>query len=76
MTMHEYEEINCPNCGTGNEVLVWSTINAQVSPQDKAALLNASINLSTCRQCKTEVLIDRPLLYHDMEIRYMARPMG
>ena len=72
MTLHMYQEIDCPHCGAKDEVLVWSTINAQVSPEDKAALLNANINMLMCNQCKIKTFLDRPLLYHDMEIGYMA----
>jgi len=72
MTLHRYREIQCPECSAKDEVLVWDTINAQVNPEAKAALLNGKINMFTCPQCKKAFSLDRPLLYHDMQIGYMA----
>jgi ssDNA-binding Zn-finger/Zn-ribbon topoisomerase 1 len=72
MTIYRYEEIVCPDCGATNEVMVWSTINAQVSPEARKALLNGEINIVACCQCKNRILLGRPLLYHDMQIGYMA----
>ncbi len=72
MTLHRYMEIKCPNCSAEDEALVWDTINAQVNPEAKTALLNGKTNLFVCPRCRTASFIDRPLLYHDMQIGYMA----
>ena len=72
MTMHRYEEVDCPVCGAKAEGLAWDTINAQVSPEAKAALLKGETNLFTCSKCRKAFFLDRPLLYHDMQIGYMA----
>ena len=72
MTVHKYKEIQCPDCSAKYEALIWDTINAQVSPEAKTALLNGKTNMFTCPQCKKAFLLDRPLLYHDMQIGYMA----
>ncbi len=72
MTIHRYTDIDCPDCGAKDEALLRDTINAQVSPEAKAALLNGETNLFVCRKCRKAFIMDRPLLYHDMEIGYMA----
>lgn len=72
MTIHRYEKRECPVCSAKNRVLVWDTTNAQVNPEAKAALLNGETNLYICRACGKCFLMDKPLLYHDMEIGYMA----
>ena len=72
MTLHRYKEIQCPDCSAKDEVLVWDTINAQVNPEAKAALLNGKTNLFVCPRCRRAFFLDRPLLYHDMQIGYMA----
>jgi len=72
MTIHRYEKMECPVCSAKNRVLVWDTINAQVNPEAKASLLNGETNLFICRACGKCFLMDKPLLYHDMEIGYMA----
>ncbi len=72
MTLHRYKEIQCPDCSAKDEVIVLDTINAQVSPEAKTALLEGKTNLFACPRCRTAFFLDRPLLYHDMQIGYMA----
>jgi hypothetical protein len=72
MTMKRDMEVDCPNCGTSNLILVWQTINAQVSPEAKAGLLGGEINVFRCRLCEQVITVDRPLLYNDMENKFMV----
>ena len=58
--------MQCPRCGIKSEVEIWDTINAQVSPEAKGALLEGEINVYRCDICKFEAGISIPLLYHDM----------
>lgn len=70
MTIKRDMEIDCPNCGTSNLILVWDTVNAQVSPEAKAGLLRGEINVFRCRLCEEMITIDKPLLYNDMENKF------
>jgi hypothetical protein len=72
MTIKMEIEIDCPNCGANNLTLVWKTINAQLSPEAKTALLCGEINISCCRLCKKTFNIEASLLYNDMENRFMV----
>lgn len=72
MTIRRHIEVACPNCGVSNQVLVWDTINAQVSPEAKTALLCGEINVLVCQGCKQTCGIEKSLLYHDMENKFMV----
>jgi len=72
MTMKRHIELYCPNCGVKNQILIWDTINAQISPEDKTALLNGKVNRFICKKCEGIVSIEKSLLYNDMENKFMA----
>jgi hypothetical protein len=72
MTIKRDMEVDCPNCGTSNLILVWDTINAQVSPEAKAGLLRGEINVFRCRLCEQVITLDKPLLYNDMDSKFMV----
>jgi hypothetical protein len=72
MTIKRELEMDCPNCGANNLILVWDTINAQVSPEAKTGLLRGEINVFRCRLCEEMITVDKPLLYNDMENRFMV----
>ena len=60
-------EVKCPYCGVNNQTSVWNTINAQLNPDEKTALLNGDINVFTCPKCAKNVFVDKKLLYQDTE---------
>jgi len=72
MTIMRLEKIKCPGCGEINEVKVWDSINAQVSPKAKDALLHGGIHVFTCAGCGKTNRIGNPLLYHDMQNRFLV----
>jgi hypothetical protein len=72
MTIKRHIEKNCPSCGASNRVLVWDSINAQVSPEAKVALLCGEINVFACQLCKKTFNVEKSLLYHDMENKFMV----
>jgi hypothetical protein len=72
MTMKRDMEVDCPNCGTSNLILVWETINAQISPEAKAGLLRREVNVFRCRLCEQVITVDKPLVYNDMENKFMV----
>jgi predicted RNA-binding Zn-ribbon protein involved in translation (DUF1610 family) len=72
MTIKRYIEEDCPDCGAKNHILVWDTINAQVSPEAKAALVCGEINVFTCQRCEKTFNVQKSLLYHDMENKFMV----
>ena len=72
MTIKRYEEIDCPNCGASNNILIWDSINAQLNPEAKTALLCGEINVFACERCGNTARIEKGLLYHDMESKFMV----
>jgi len=72
MTIKREIEIDYPNCGTNNLMLVWDTINAQLSPEAKTAMLRGEIHVFRCRLCEQTFNVDKSLLYNDMENKFMV----
>ena len=64
-------EIGCPNCGASNRVLVWDTINTELSREAKIALLHGEINLLRCQRCQKSFNVETSLLYNDVENKFM-----
>ena len=67
MSMKRVMAIECPRCSSQREVMVWSTINIQLSPEVKEELLEAKTNLFQCEMCSFEQTVPVALMYHDME---------
>ena len=64
--------LDCPKCGQTKEVMVLSSLNADVSPEARLRLLEGTINLFECEACEESFVIDAPLLYHDMSRRFFG----
>lgn len=79
MSIMTEEIISCPECDTENSVILWSTINVKISPEAREALLDGKINIIACNGCDKEILVERSLLYHDMDnefcVWYFPYPM-
>lgn len=58
--------------------MVWSSLNADVTPEARVRLLEGKINVSECEACDETFMIDAPLLYHDMSRRFLIQyyPFG
>jgi hypothetical protein len=78
VSIEEPMVLGCPGCGQTKEVMVWSSLNADVSPEARVRLLEGKINLFECEACEETFLIDAPLLYHDMSRRFFIQyyPFG
>jgi uncharacterized protein with PIN domain len=66
MSDYTNEIIKCPNCGNSIEGTLWNSINAQINPEARNALLHNRIHLFDCKVCKKKFRIDKSILYHDM----------
>ena len=60
------KKLNCPHCGDSMEVLLWDSINAQISPIAREDLLRGKIHTTECPNCKKTFSVDKTILYHDM----------
>lgn len=64
------KKINCPNCTTENEVILWEKININMNPDLKEKLFDESINNLECKNCGYKSRIDIPLYYNDAKKHY------
>ena len=69
MSMKELMTVSCPECGQGQEVLVWSSLNVQVSPESKPDFFAGRINLLQCQSCGGQTRLVTPFVYHDMILK-------
>ncbi len=70
MTPHS---LQCPYCGHTQETMVWASLNVTHDPELKDRLYAAEINRFECEKCKKQTLINVPLLYHDMAMRFCVQ---
>lgn len=73
MSLWNMEDVWCPKCGTTKSMPIWQSLNASLDPQAKENLLNEEINLFVCDQCGHKSRCITPLLYHDMDRRFMVQ---
>lgn len=66
-------ELDCPKCGRKQTAIVWQSLNAQVSPEARSSLFDGNINVFACKFCGTKGRIPVPLMYHDMERRFVVQ---
>jgi RNA polymerase subunit RPABC4/transcription elongation factor Spt4 len=64
--------INCGRCGEDFSMLIYDSINVSRDPGLKQQLLNEELNRTSCPNCGMKYLLDKPILYHDMEKRLMV----
>jgi len=72
MTMNRVAEITCPQCGEKQDVMIWSTLNVSVNPEEKENLLAGKINFFACSHCDFKSFIPCSFLYHDMENHFVV----
>jgi len=63
-------EIQCPQCGHRQEMTRWHSVNASISPQAKAVLLNGHLHVFRCEKCSVQARLDVEVMYHDMGRRF------
>lgn len=73
MTMTHPIEVNCPKCGTAQQVEIYDTINATLDPSLRERLFKAEINFLVCQECEARNFIPTPLLYHDMDRAFVVQ---
>lgn len=68
----EVKKVTCPHCNKQQNINVYPTINITLYPEMKNELLNGDIFNRVCRYCSKKIEIKHPLLYCDMENRFMV----
>lgn len=72
MSRESVQKIKCPKCGKENSFTIWETLNAEMSPDAKAALIDGSLFDFRCSYCDCHSKVNYPILYHDMTHRAMV----
>ncbi len=73
MSIEESISVECPKCKHEQDIVVWSSLNAQVSPEAKAQFISGDLNVFVCQECEARVSLAMPLLYHDMELQFCVQ---
>ena len=78
MTQQRQIQVDCPNCGAKEKVIIYQSINVSLDPSLRERLLEGKINIFQCGKCKQDAFISGPLLYHDMDRKFMVQffPFG
>lgn len=72
LSMHEYA-VACPECGSRGRFFTPESVNATLSPQQRAGVLDRTLFVWECPECGTPLVVDAPFLYHDMRRRFLIR---
>jgi hypothetical protein len=73
MSMANTIKLSCPKCKNTQEVVVWESLNVSLDPELRNKLVCGEINIFRCESCNSKVLINSPLLYHDMKREYCVQ---
>ncbi len=73
MSMEHAEQVVCPKCEREQTVVIWDSLNADITPEAKEALFNGEINAFVCEGCGEHIMISIPLLYHDMKRQFTVQ---
>lgn len=73
MSHFETYDIACEECGSENEYKEYKSVNATLDPELREAIMDDSIFRYECHSCHHVTYYHHPLLYHDMEHRFMIQ---
>lgn len=73
MSREHPETVKCPNCGAELNMIVWESLNAEISPEANEQLLAGSLFTAACEKCGKSFNLDYPILYHNMTHRVMIQ---
>lgn len=67
------QPVTCPKCRQSSDRRLWPSINAHANPELREALLNQELLRFVCRTCGAKIDLCYPILYHDMERKFMVQ---
>lgn len=73
MSRPSREQITCPRCGHSDEVVIWTSLNNVLSPDEANELLYGNLFGYTCPECGNTTELCYACLYHDMEAHAMVQ---
>lgn len=72
MSSKEKIQVACPKCSNEQSVIIWKSVNVQLSPDAKEQVLGGELNLFQCESCSHQARIETSFLYHDMEKEFLV----
>ena len=75
MSLPREVKFKCQNCGKTYEGMIWDTVNSMITPEMKPHVMDLSIFTKTCPHCHEENPVLYPILYHQMEDKFMVQFM-
>ncbi|MBU1086668.1 MAG: CpXC domain-containing protein [Candidatus Omnitrophica bacterium] len=73
MSLQNKVSVNCPECGSAQEVRIWQSINVDLDPGLKEELFAGKVNVCQCPKCGYRAFLTAPLMYHDMSRRFVVQ---
>jgi predicted RNA-binding Zn-ribbon protein involved in translation (DUF1610 family) len=73
MSLERTIQVPCPECGHEQPMRIWETITAPINPEARADLLEGRLHRFECASCGEVAQLAAPLLYHDLERRFLAQ---
>ncbi len=67
------QQITCPKCGSISEQKIYQSVNINLDPNMREEVLNGNVFKFHCPSCKASLSIYYPLLYHDMNNKFMIQ---
>lgn len=65
-------QITCPSCSNVYQAPVRSIIDVGVEPRLRDALLAGVLNAAVCPKCRTALMVETPLVYHDPDAQFLG----
>lgn len=72
MSSKEKIQVACPKCSNEQSVIIWKSVNVQLSPDAQKQVLNGELNMFQCESCNHQARIETSFLYHDMKKEFLA----
>lgn len=71
MALEHEEKIKCKDCGCEFDITVYESVNGAFDPEAQKKLLQGELFSHTCPECGRVISLSYPMLYHDMDNRFM-----
>lgn len=72
MSSFRKTNVKCPVCGTEGDYTIWDSINVELNPELKPMIMDGSLFLWECPECKEQYYLPYYFLYNDPIHRFMT----
>lgn len=71
MSQAHKETIICPKCEVQGDFIIWDSMNVDLNPELRDAILDESAFIYTCPKCGHRIMVPYSTLYHDMTHQFL-----